>query len=451
MPYDGEYAHYQPLKRIVESDRVRQLLRRSRLLDPSTLVTQQATPKLPLIPDSPLPSLVLAIDGSHAEVEVRNGYPGAKVGYCSVASVLLNLAEVERLDVDRPVNPIEFRRTEDPSSDASALPGCNVITRDHLSAKDSFREAVFDLLHDAIVDEEDSTRLLATYQALLAFKPTSAIACPYTHLGCNREVPIGVNLSGCPCDHRKPLYPTDALRIHERFNDDSGTNGEAFGYVMNVWEHVLFVHLLRCFEQRDWLDRLNTIAFFLDGPLALFGPPAWLSAAISRELQRLNAAVREKTGNDMIIVGIEKSGNFVAHFEEIDKREDGSKHFEPGSYFLPTDRYIKERIIFSDSTKRYGADTYYGRKLFYKTKSGARIVASIPFLTSAQDSLASDDPSHFPQFGAVCALLDKLVTSRLPNALGPIMSAHAQASIPLHLGQKVLKQLAQALMRQREQ
>ena len=29
----------------------------------------------------------------------------------------------------------------------------------------------------------------------------------------------------------------------------------------------------------------------------------------------------------------------------------------------------------------------------------------------------------------------------------PIVSAHAQASIPLHLGQKVLKQLAQALMR----
>src|SRR5438552_17590185 len=165
MPYEGEYAHYQPLKRIVESERVQQLLRRSRVLDPSTLA-QQATPKSPPPSDPTLPTLVLAIDGSHAEVDVRNGYPGAKVGYCSVASVILNLAEVERLDVDRPVNPIDFRRIEDPSSDASALPGCNVITRDNLSAKDSFRETVFELFHDAIVDEEDNTRLLATYQAL---------------------------------------------------------------------------------------------------------------------------------------------------------------------------------------------------------------------------------------------------------------------------------------------
>lgn len=446
MPYEGEYAHYQPLKLIIESQRVQQLLRRSRVLDPSTL-PQQAVPRTPPDADTMHPSLVLAIDGSHAEVEVRNGYPGARVGYCSVASVVLNLAEVERLDAARPVNPVDFRRTEDPSSDASALPGCNVITRNHISALDSFREAIFDLFHDAIVDEEDNTRLLATYQALLAYKPTDTISCPYTHLGCDRQVPIVANVSTCPCGHRKPLYPTDALRIHERFNDDAGSNGEAFGYVLSVWEHLLFIHLLRCFEQRNWLDRLNTIAFFLDGPLAIFGPPAWLSAAISRELKRLNAVVQQKTGNDMVILGIEKTGNFVTHFEEIDKREDGSQLFQPGSYFLPTDSYIKERIIFSDSTKRYGADTYFGRKFFYKTKSGARIVANIPFLTPEQDSLADDEPSSYPRFGTCCELLDNLVTSRFPNALAPIVSAHAHASIPLHLGQKVLRQLAKALMR----
>jgi hypothetical protein len=450
MPYEGEYAHYQPLKRIVESDRVQQLLRRSRVLDPSTL-TIRATPKQPPEANSPLPSLVVAIDGSHAEVEVRNGYPGAKVGYCSVASVVLNLAEVERLDAVRPINPTEFRKTEEPSSDASAFPGCNVITRDHLSAKDSFRESLFELFHDAIVDTEDNTRLLETYQALLAYKPTGTIACPHAHLGCDGSVLVASNLSTCPCDRRKPLFPTDALRIHERFNDDAGTNGEAFGYVLTVWERLLLIHLLRCFEERCWLDRLNTIAFFVDGPLAIFGPPAWLSAAISSELKRLNAIVKEKTGSDAVIVGIEKSGNFVAHFEEIDKREDGGSYFEPASYFLPTDSYIKQRVIFSDSIKRYGADTYFGRKFFYKTKSGARIVANIPFLTQEQDTLTSDDPTLYPQFGTVCTLLDKLVTSRFPNALAPIVSAHAQASIPLHLGQKVLRQLAQALMRQTKQ
>jgi hypothetical protein len=166
MPYEGEYAHYLPLKRIVESERVKQLLRRSRVLERS-VVQSNVVPKSPPQSAGPLPAIVLAVDGSTAEVDVRNGYPGAKVGYCSVASVILNLAEVDRLDSQRPVDPISFRQTEEPSSDASALPGCNVITRDHISAKDSFREAIFDLFHDAIVDEDDHTRLLETFQALL--------------------------------------------------------------------------------------------------------------------------------------------------------------------------------------------------------------------------------------------------------------------------------------------
>lgn len=447
MPYDGEYAQYQPLKRIVESDRVRQLLRRSRVLD-SSATTLQPTPQVPPTTVAVLPSLVLAIDGSYAEVDVRNGYPGAKVGYCSVATVVLNLAEVDRLDSNRPMNPIEFRRTEEPSSDAAAIPGCNVVTRDHGSAKDSFRETVFDLFHDAIVDEEDNTRLLATFQALLANKPAGDIDCPYADMGCDRHVAVALHPCACPCGRKMTLFPTDALRIHERFNSDSGSNGEAYGYVMSVWERLLLVHLLRCFEQRKWLSRLGAVAFFVDGPLAVFGPPAWMSAAISRELQRLNSLVRVETGNDMIIVGIEKTGNFVAHFEEIDKAEDGDQLFEPGEYFMPTDEYIKQRIVFSDSIKRYGIDTYFGRKFFYKARSGARIVANIPFLANEQDSLATEDPSLYPRLGTVCALLDKLVTSRFPNALGPIVSAHAHASIPLHLGQKVLKQLAQALMPQ---
>jgi hypothetical protein len=70
MPYEGEYAHYQPLKRIVESQRVQQLLRRSRILERSALAQNVVPAQSPDAPAT-LPSLVLAIDGSHAEVDVR--------------------------------------------------------------------------------------------------------------------------------------------------------------------------------------------------------------------------------------------------------------------------------------------------------------------------------------------------------------------------------------------
>ncbi len=448
MPYEGEFAAYRALQRITETERVRQLLSRALVYTPGTsgpAITPSASPSAP----EKLPEFIVAIDGSNPEVAVRNGYPGARVGYLTIASVILDLKAIDRLDAVRPADPAAFRKTEDTATIDAALPGSNVVTRTHRSAKVSFREELYDVFHNEVVDVQDRMPLLDTYEALLARKPTiRPQSCPYEDLGCDQSFVIGQGLSSCPCAERRSIWSTDALRIHERFHD-VGTNGEAFGEVMQVWERVLLVHLLRAFERSEIFAQVHRLAFFIDGPLAIFGHPAWLSAAISAELQRINAKVRKLTGRDLIIVGVEKTGAFVTHFDEVDQTDEpGQERFEPRSYFLPTDRYIKQRIIYSDSPKRYGKDTYFGRKFFYKTKSGARIVASIPFLDVSQDTLDSDDVGLYPSFATVCALLDKLVSCRYPNALAPLVSAHAQAAIPLHLGAKVLEQLARALMRE---
>jgi hypothetical protein len=51
----------------------------------------------------------------------------------------------------------------------------------------------------------------------------------------DEHIVIANGLSSCACSHKRSIYSTDALRIHERFHD-FGTNGEAFGEVMQVWE-----------------------------------------------------------------------------------------------------------------------------------------------------------------------------------------------------------------------
>jgi hypothetical protein len=396
---------------------------------------------------SVLPRFILAIDGSYAEVDVKNGYPGAKVGYCTAASVLLDLHLIGQLDAERPVDPVEFRKTEQAASVDAALPGSNVVSRRQNSARASFREELYDLFTDIVPDEDDRTNLLSTYEALLALKPTTnPQSCPYQEShGCTGQFAVGFGCTSCPTCGRS-VYSTDALRIHERFHD-IGTNGEAFGLVMQVIERLLVIHFLRCFERCNLLQRLTSLAFFIDGPLAVFGPPAWLSAAISRELKRLNQKIQTATGQDLLILGIEKSGVFVQHFAEIDQTETpGRQLFSARQYMLLTDGYIKERILHSDSHKRYGEDTYFGRKFFYKAQSGARIVASIPFLSDVQDTTDIEDIALYPQFATVCTLLDRMVSSRYANAVSPLIAANAQAAIPLQLGSKVLTQLARALL-----
>ena len=70
------------------------------------MIEPKAAPQAAFSP----PEFIVAIDGSWAEVDVKNGYPGAKVGYCTVASVLLNLAKLGQLDESRPIDPTEFRK-----------------------------------------------------------------------------------------------------------------------------------------------------------------------------------------------------------------------------------------------------------------------------------------------------------------------------------------------------
>jgi hypothetical protein len=447
MPYEGEFAGYKPLQRIAETERVKNLLKKSRVCLPSAEGAPTLVPKAPPDISMPLPIFAVAIDGSWAEVDVRNGYPGAKVGYCTVASVLLDLNKVEQLDSNRPVDPREFRKTEEASTLDAAMPGCNVVTRTHTSAIDSFREALYENFHDVIADPEDGKSLLDTYEELMGTGHSAVIGCPYSaRSGCGKHISVRSGVGSCDCEHRYPIYSTDALRIHERFHDNT-TNGEAFGEVVQVWERVLLLHLLRWFERRNFLDRVPKIAFLVDGPLAMFGHPAWLSPLIKTELKRVNKIVRDRTGNDLVIVGVEKSGAFVSHFEEVDKIESGEPYFPNRSYALLTDEYIKQRIVFSVSDKPYGKDTYFGRKFFYKTKSGARIVATLPILDDAQDDISKDDIALYPNFGCLCNLLDRLVSSRFPNAVGPIVTAHSHAAIPLTLGTKVLEQLARALMK----
>ncbi|MEE9441584.1 MAG: DNA double-strand break repair nuclease NurA [candidate division Zixibacteria bacterium] len=311
MPYDGEYAKYQTINRISETERVKQLLNRAKVSISDEERELIKPSKAPSREDN-VAQLVLAIDGSNTEIDIKSDYPGAKIGYCTVACVLIDLRLVEKLESNRPFDPVKFRKTEKTATIDAALPSSNVVTRRQISAKSSFRDELFDLFANYTFDEEDKTTLLETYEELLKVKPTTNPAkCPYSD--CDEILDIKSGHGNCgKC--KRPIYSTDELRIHERFNE-MGSNAEAISYVMQVWERIFLIHILRGFERKGLLKNLDKIAFFLDGPLAIFGPPAWLSSSIKKELKRVNSLVLAETDKDIILVGIEKSGGFVSHFE----------------------------------------------------------------------------------------------------------------------------------------
>ena len=450
MPYEGEFATYRSIRRIAQSQSVKEMLERMQRTDPS-----QARVALPIVniseiqPSEWQPEWVFAVDGSHQEELVENGYPGAEVAIVTIAGVFINIAKIKELDSQRPVDPKLFRKTEDLSSTEAAFPGCNIVLDSDKSPQISLRKALFEVFNKKHWFSHGES-LLDTYEVLLKYKPANLKqVCPYTESEeCQEEYLRGTGTYPCQCSHANTLHSTDALRIHERMLPDSA-NGQIFGEIMQVLERVMVIHVLRFLEQNQCLDLLCNMGFVIDGPLAVFGQPAWLSAAIWHELSRINKIAKPYTdGQDLLMIGVEKSGSFVDHFERIDQDTDGVSGAYPSQRAsLLTDEYIKKHIIFSDSSKPYGASTYFGRKIFYKTASGARLVASLPFLDDSHRDMTRAEPDQYPRLADALGLLDQLVSSRYPNSLSPLISAHAEAAIPLNLGSSVLEELVEKSIR----
>ncbi len=452
MPYEGEFAQHKSLQRLVNNTKVRQLLGSFEVretVSQAELLTALNCITLPL--GEWKPDWVIAIDGSYAIVPIQNGFPGAEAAYVTVASVMIDVEKLRDLDKYRPVSPVEFRKTRDAETIDAALPGCNVVCGGFESASASLRHTLYDVFQDKRVFGEGET-LLETYEALLAHKPQEhqKQSCPYGEDCPHPDKPFSPQrgVYSCACPNHKPLYATDALRIHDGMNP-AGSNGAMYAEIMQSWERIWVVHILRNLEARGWLGAMKRLAFVMDGPLAVFGHPAWLSRAIYKELSRINKRVREATGGmDLLLLGVEKSGAFAQHLNMLDQENNGSQGKLPPRFTaLLTDDYIKQNIVYSTSERAFGRQTYFGRKFFYKTANGSLIAAQVPLLEPEHEQAERADISQYPRLQDALTILEELASSRYRNAVGPLVEAHAEAAIPLNLGRKVLENLAHQLMR----
>ncbi|HQU93694.1 MAG TPA: DNA double-strand break repair nuclease NurA [Pyrinomonadaceae bacterium] len=460
MSFEGEYASYEPLRRLRESAKVQEFENQVVIHNP-TEERESLAGKLvdcPSLPASDIePDLILAFDGGELIAKAQNGYPGAELGYITVASVLIDIKKVGELQKHEFISPREFRTTEKVESIETVFPGCNVVSKGELNARTSLRRRVFEEFGQTSISFSEET-LLDTYEHLLQSAiPDLAKNPPSSPIdGVSSPMKYAMGEHACPTSGQA-LFSTDALRVHELLND-GGSSGEMFGQIRSATEKLWLVHVLRAFEKRGWLSTLKRVAFIVDGPLAVFSTSAWLSKPIAAELKRINEAQKVINGNDMLIIGIEKSGTFFNHFVDLDTAKDGTPDWFPRSHaLLLNDPYIKKHIRFSDSDKPYGIDTYFGRKIFYKAKSGQILVANLAhFRTPKNDAagrayFASDELASFPRLRDATALLDKLVSNRYPNSVSPLVSAHAEAAIPMNLGKRIFDDIAREIRRRSEE
>ncbi|ECX1695690.1 hypothetical protein AO046_22175, partial [Salmonella enterica subsp. enterica serovar Poona] len=144
------------------------------------------------------------------------------------------------------------------------------------------------------------------------------------------------------CSHcREPVFITDWLRLHEDISD-FGNNTSAMTRMMNVIEHLLLVTLIhQVFSVSP--KSLSTMAFVIDGPLAIFGQPAKLHSRIMEFLFRINNRLAELNLSPILVIGLQKTGDVMDHANIL------NKFLPPGVIKLLDDEYRYKYIKGSDS------------------------------------------------------------------------------------------------------
>lgn len=440
---------YEPLRRLISNSKIEEIRNKIRIKKIADEINwrDKTIHSSELELSSWQPKLLIAIDGDYNKSIIENGYPGAEIGYITVSTVVILLDKVRELEKSSFIDPKKFRETEQPTSLDSLYVGCNVVLEGDDTAKSSMRKILYGELREKRVFQDTET-LLETYEYLLKQRPGgNPPKCPHDGCDNNLEYQSGEYI----CDSCKgKLYSTDALRLHELLNS-SGTSGEMYGQIMETYKKLQLIHILRSFEQHaKYFSLLRDIAFFVEGTLAVFSTASWLAIPIRAELARINLKVQKELRTDLIILGVERTGNFVNHFQAIDTKKDGTKeNFPNQSSFLLTNDYIKKNIVINDRPEYiYLKDTAYGRKFFYKNAAGYRVVCSVATYNEYQANIETAFPAQFPRLADIFKLLDKLVSSRYENSVTPLAAAHAEAAIPLNLGKRIFEDIAIQIQKQ---
>lgn len=456
MPYANEFASKASHFDIVKNPEVASFLGGCEYLQTPSEAEGQAMGNrfsaAPPIDGVGLPAQVIATDGSYHETSLDERMPSTKMGYVKAGCVLIDLGDFQALRVDdgRFVDPFRVAALQRNNNSLSfPLPSANLRLKGRASVRDSFRAAVDAHLYGENTrynppDPSTSLRTTLFHLAALRLGPLATEdvtrlnlhACPSCDKG-----PVQVRDIPTPqhCPHcNQEVFPADCLRVWEEINEFQA-NGESISRFMMVVEHLLPIHYIR----NVWeISRalLGGLAFFVDGPLAVFGNAAWLHASILRYLDGVNAWLKKKHHQPLLMLGLQKTGQLVDHMRLI------SRYVQPNRLLLIDDDYRYKYVMGGRdaAANGFGSETYYGQDFIFKTPSGRSFVICLPY--PFRDKFAPDlafikartEIDRYTELARALAVIKHFECDLYENAVIPIALAHRYTAISLVPGGRVL-------------
>ena len=389
---------------------------------------------------APLPFMVAASDGSVYNEPISGKFPSTQVGYVKVSIVLISLSSFKALSApgSRFVDPFEVAKMHRSADGYSfALPGSNIRYRGEKTVRDSFRRRVYDQFCDTryAFDSKGGYRLIDTLVLFTKHNPLKK--CPVCEMEFNPIV-FTAATSSCNCPQcGVKLYATDVLHMHEEISD-FGNNATVITRFMNVVEHIMMATLVRMLADNT-PETLGKMAFVIDGPLALFGRPAWLHRPLMAFYHEVEQTQVAKHLQPPLVMGLQKDGQVMEHARSIQR-------FLGHDCFRPVDDVYRDEWITGkvSEAKTHGSETYYGQDFIFKTESGSVFCIGLPYpmKEKGNETLFSTQKVEVARYGdrlgRAFDVVREFELDLYENSIIPVALAHRHASISLVPGGKVL-------------
>ena len=388
--------------------------------------------------------LIVAVDGGYRETSVRDEFPSAAITFFTFGPLLFKLADLRDLDEQPFLAPEDLARLKHIQRYTLALPTRN-ISREGKSLQLSVRETLQDFFEER--DHDDAPLSDALRWLLLeGWEPGAGGSweipqcpnynCTYGPIKIDSATANRATCGACG----GPVFLADALRLHERIDEEQGAGGIA-SYVMTTLEQIVLVHVIKALLETK-PDILREVLFIKDGPLAFFG----MTSPLSKPMRNLASFLGtrpdpSRPGETMSLlntVGLEKSGAFVEHAVQIADR------MKPETVLILSNEYIYRYVIPGDPNNAdpYGNNTYWGGKLIYKAGDGNVYVATVPTDGFKRTPTYED----FFNLSELLAVLGTLRCSMYDNALIPVALANKLVSLSEFPSSRILETFAKASM-----
>ncbi|HPH11688.1 MAG TPA: DNA double-strand break repair nuclease NurA [Thermotogota bacterium] len=375
---------------------------------------------------------IIAIDGGFTNVFVKEAFPSSTIAFFQFGALFFKHQDLIDLKVKPFIDPEDFSKLQNITRIKLVIPTKGIALDGVPDLISSVRKSIYDFF---CTQPEEKTFMAALKWLIFEEYDTSSqnIAwhlsrCPLCNNGVDiREKDITPAYTiKCPNCGGK-IYLTDIFRLHEAIDNELGAGG-VLGYLSTTVEHMISVFIIKEMLSKPIL--LTETLFIKDGPLAFFGQTANIHEPMRKLITYLNKH------HAIYLVGLEKSGPFVEHAEQV------SEKMIPKQIILLGNKYIYKYIIpgQAKNNEPYARSSYYGHKVIFKSEHNNVYVATIPNIKAKVEPRISDYINIHELLYNITALKCDLYYS----SLLPIVLANKLVSLADHPSADLLKYFAQS-------